>query len=65
MYARILTEHERKMIKTYVETGEKPPGFRTLLHRARHMDIISDDMTQIKWLLAKADAEKTKETRTT
>lgn len=60
MRKHLLTEQERKIIKTYVETGEKLPGFAMLLSRSRHMPAINEDLVQIKWLLAKVEAEKAK-----
>ena len=35
MRGYILSEHERTMIKQYLETGEKLEGFKVLLHRVR------------------------------
>ena len=33
MHKAILSENEKNIIKTYLETGEKLPGFRVLKHR--------------------------------
>ena len=61
MREQILTDHERKIIKTYWETNEKLPGFRTLLFRARKVKTtLDEDQVQIKRLLEKAGAEKPK-----
>jgi hypothetical protein len=51
----ILTEQERKIIKKYLETGEKLEGFRVLLYRCRHMKKVQEDLNLIKQLLEKAD----------
>jgi 5-bromo-4-chloroindolyl phosphate hydrolysis protein len=47
----ILTERERKIIRTFLERGEKLEGFRQLLFRARHMEKIKEDLKLIQKLL--------------
>lgn len=56
----ILTDQEREIIKKYVETGERIEGFRMLLSRCRHMETITEDLAQVKWFLAKVEANKNK-----
>jgi len=33
MHQAIFSDHEIEMIKTYLQTGKKPDGFRVLMHR--------------------------------
>lgn len=33
MHSQLLTEHERDMLKKFLESNEKPKGFRLLKHR--------------------------------
>ena len=40
MRTYILTEQERRMIRKFLETGDKLEGFKVLLHRCRNMKII-------------------------
>jgi hypothetical protein len=58
MHRSLLSQNERKLIKRYLETGEKLEGFKVLLHRARketiQETIIEEDLKLIKELLAKA-----------
>lgn len=49
----ILTDQERKIIKRYLETGEKLEGFKVLLHRCRHMQVITGDLSLIEQFLKK------------
>lgn len=58
MRKRVLTPKERQIIKKYLETGEKLENFSVLLHRCRNMETIGEDLTQIKWFLAKAEGKQ-------
>lgn len=51
----ILTEQERKIIKMFLETGEKLEGFRLLLHRTRTMKQIREDLNLIENFLRKIE----------
>jgi len=54
----ILTDHERTLIKRYLETGEKLDGFKVLLHRIRKTpiqpEIVQEDLNLLQELLKKA-----------
>jgi cytosine/adenosine deaminase-related metal-dependent hydrolase len=61
MRNNILTDHERTLIKKYLETGERLEGFKVLLHRARKQqpdpEQTKTDLELIKQLLQKAGKE--------
>jgi len=58
----ILSPHERKLIKRYLETGDKLEGFKVLLHRLRKQqinpEVIQEDLQLIKELLEKTENKK-------
>jgi hypothetical protein len=58
----ILSPHERKLIKRYLETGDKLEGFKVLLHRLRKQqinpEVIQEDLQLIKELLEKTETQK-------
>jgi len=39
LHQAIFSDHEVQMIKAFLETGEKPSGFRTLIHRVRQYNL--------------------------
>ena len=39
MHQAIFSDHEVQMIKEFLETGEKPEGFRLLMHRIRQYNL--------------------------
>ncbi len=62
MRGYILSPHERKLIKRYLETGDKLEGFKVLLHRLRKQqinpEVIQEDLQLIKELLEKTETQK-------
>ena len=54
----ILTELEKKIIKKYLDTGEKLEGFKIILHRVRNMQTVNSDLELIKQFLAKVEGAK-------
>jgi hypothetical protein len=54
----LLSENERKIIKRYLENGEKLDGYRTLLYRAKKETVeegaILQDLKLLKEFLSKA-----------
>lgn len=54
----ILTDKERQIIKRFIETGEKLEGFKIILHRARNMQTVTNDLELIKVLLSKVQEQK-------
>ena len=60
MRSYLLTEQERKMIRKFLETGDKLEGFKVLLYRCRHSQTtIKTDLDLIKKFLEKNAALKT------
>lgn len=55
MRTYLLTEQEERIIRHYLETGQKLEGFKVLLHRVRHMEKIKKDLELIEQFLAKID----------
>ena len=54
----ILTERERKILKRFVESGEKLNGYRILLHYLKKArDQLKDDLTLIEAALEKTEAK--------
>lgn len=51
MRTYIITELEQKIIKAYLEKGEKSPGFRMLLSRLKTLDL-ADVRAQIELIEA-------------
>ena len=49
----LLTNQEREIIKKFLETGERPEGYRMLLSRCRHMQPINKDLQLIEQFLKK------------
>ena len=55
----ILTPTERKIIQTYLETGQRLEGYSMLLNRLRKLQPIKDDLKLIQQFLAKVKEKKT------
>ena len=54
----ILTERERKILKRYLENGEKHDGFRIPIHYLRNnIDRIQSDLDLVKPTLKKINSE--------
>lgn len=60
MRKRLLTDKERQIIESYIETGTKLNNFSVLIHRCKNMQPIKEDLTLIEQFLSKA-GEKTNE----
>jgi hypothetical protein len=58
MHSGLLSEHERELIKRYLETGERLEGFKVILHRARAKTVnrqkVTEDLLLLDELLKKA-----------
>ncbi|MCW4018341.1 MAG: hypothetical protein NWF00_06645 [Candidatus Bathyarchaeota archaeon] len=58
MHSSLLSDHERKLIKRYLETGERLEGFKVVLHRARARTVnrqkVTEDLKLLEKLLQKA-----------
>jgi hypothetical protein len=54
----ILTPTERKIIQTYLETGQRLEGYSMLLNRLRKLQPIKDDLKLIQQFLAKVKENK-------
>lgn len=56
MRPALFSDHEREMVKRYLETDVKPPGFRTLVFRVRRAQIqIIEDFDLMIRLLTKLE----------
>lgn len=55
----ILTERERRILRRYIETGEKLDGFAVLVHHLKkHKDAISEDLGLLKASLQKVSSDR-------
>ena len=63
MKTSLLTDNERKLIKRYLESGERLEGFKVLLHRVRKEPVTRDavlgDLSLIEQLIRKAGEKPT------
>ncbi|MEM2367024.1 MAG: hypothetical protein QXQ50_02175 [Candidatus Bathyarchaeia archaeon] len=56
MRSHILTEHEKRLIQTFLETGQRHEGFKVLLHRIRrNYKALKEDLDLISLVLEKAE----------
>lgn len=56
MKSHILTEHERRLIQAFLETGQRQEGFKVLLHRIRrNYKALKEDLDLISLVLEKAE----------
>jgi len=59
MRSYILTERERRILKRFVETGEKLDGFAVLVHHLRkHRDALSEDLGLVEAFLERDGSSK-------
>ena len=59
MHKAILSENERTIIKTYLETGEKLSGFRVLKHRVSQYKIeIFGDFHLVNQFITSVDVQR-------
>ena len=59
MHKAILSEKEREIIKTYLESGEKLPGFRVLKHRvSQYKTDVFGDFHLINQFITSVDKHK-------
>ena len=59
MRQKVLTEHERHLLKVFLTEGIKQNGFSVLLSRMRkHIDYLKDDLELMSKVLKKLDTER-------
>jgi len=65
MHQAIFSDHEVEMIKTYLETGTPPAGFRTLMHRVRKYNFTIIEHFSLMMKLLNSDKSSLKQTKRT
>lgn len=59
MRSYILTERERKILRRFIETGEKLDGFAVLAHHLKkHRDTVSGDLELVQDSLQKISSDR-------
>ena len=59
MRQKVLTEHERHLLKVFLTEGIKQNGFSVLLSRmSKHIDYLKDDLELMSKVLERLDIEE-------